>query len=163
MHWRGVCLGHLSRFIRQRHSIGRRLHEQLTLGQLKWPPHDGVRLNFRSSGLSARRLVFSGGRLDIHEFAARGVVQDCRRQGHGFESVVQTMGCLSAGLCRVMCNPFRHPAIRRTGSDTITCCSLYKIHPSTYGMFQAAPGRMCVCMQSRVRSLYRLENYSTLR
>jgi hypothetical protein len=47
--------------------------------------------------------------------AAWGVVQNCRRQGHGFESIVQTMGCL-----------------------------LYKIHPSTYGMFQAAPGRMYV-------------------
>jgi hypothetical protein len=40
--------------------------------------------------------------------------------------------------------PVPSSRLQNNGSDPIMCCLLYKIHPSTYGMFQAAPGRMYV-------------------
>lgn len=154
MHWRGVCLGHLSHFIRQTYSTGRRLHEQPMLGQLEWPPHHSLRLNFQISRTS-------GAWVDVVRQEVERLMPKASSKpvgGRDMDLIALYRGCLSTGCWRLerrlMCNRSVIPRLKN-GSDAITCCSLYKIHPSTYGMFQAATGRLYVCMRSRNRVLYR--------
>lgn len=127
---------------------------------VNWPPHHSLRLNFQISRTSGAWVDVV--RQEIERLMPKASSKPVG--GRDMDLIALYRGCLSTGCWRLerrlMCNRSVIPR-SKNGSDAITCCSLYKIHPSTYGMFQADTGRQYVCMRSRNRVLYRCKRLCT--